>query len=232
MTFEEKSELGLAGERLVAAVYQRDKTLSVKLNTGKDALGNGWSGVSWHNDHGVLVTPDFDIKRRRGFLTGSLAELPDFVAEVKTKSVFACCENADCEVRTGIDVAAYFNYIEYNMTYPGGFFFDFVHIFAVKQIREDYSLDQDSTAGIYRADIKKLKKESIRQSQGVSNPGEMVYWSIESFQLTNTLHELSQAPDTSMLVKNLRKLAWLRLPEEKQVKIVAAYGDRMPWGCI
>jgi hypothetical protein len=205
MKFEEKSAFGLLGEQLAFTVLSRDEGKHVKFNTGPDLGVNGANGVSFYNKTGRLICPDLTVRVNRRVLTDKLARKKDLVIEVKTKSCFGYFEKAH-EVRTGIEIPVFNEYIKYEFEMDDDFDFWFVHVLSVWQIGGKIRGEHhDAVGGIYRASIRDLR----RMARMPAGKSQRVTWSLKDgpFTLLNTMRELRDTPDTRDLVLRLGRSA-------------------------
>ena len=170
-SFDEKTELGLHGEHIVIEILRCQEGLTVSLNTGP-GYKDGY-GMRFFAGDGSIVIPDI-----QGYRTKVWPRQP-FWVEVKTKTAFACYENADNELRTGIDKKRWLDYRMFLMTQgPVEFHFVFVHALSIVQLPGQRCTDvTPSIAGLYKQSLDKLDARKISGTDG------KFYWPLKHLEL-------------------------------------------------
>lgn len=201
MKFQEKTEFGLLGERIVMELLRNQKNLSVTLNTGP-GYQEGFGKRFHANDNtGSEVIPDIE-----GYRAGIWPRQP-FWVEVKTKSAFACFELADYELRTGIDQGKWLSYRWFHMTQgPVEFHFCFVHPLSVYQTAGGmFRPIEPSIAGIYKQSLQHMDADAIKGSDG------KFYWPLKSLKLWQT--------DEWLMENSYTRICWNRLVMDSKERI-------------
>lgn len=205
MEFEQKLAVGKAGEKLVHAFLLRDNGYGIISNTGPD-LETYKRGHRIANEKGEPALPDFTLRRNeRAFTPEQCRQFPQYKEiEVKTKATFHFFELGD-EMRTGMDLKAWNGYQLFHISYPGEFWFYFVHVFPLASLRDTIMLDPRPVNGIYRCTLDTLRR-TLRKGVGISLDS-MVYWPIRIFELVIPMGKLVEAPDTNSIALDVKDLA-------------------------
>jgi hypothetical protein len=193
MRFEQKTQFGLLGETLVADLIRFDEskrskneTHEVKINTGPGLLNS--YGIRYHSSDGTSeVVPDIEVVER-----AYLKPTKTLFMEVKTKTAFCAWHNGSIseptnwgdgswEIRTGIDVKAWWNYRwYYQKHYQNPLWLIFVHPLNLIQLRKRIGVVQPRISGIYRAELGQLI--DLAKHGAGKQYGNMIYWPIECLE--------------------------------------------------
>ena len=187
MRFEEKTEFGLHGEHVAMELLRNQEGLNVTLNTGPGYEAG--FGKRFHSSDGTEVIPDI-----QGYRAGVWPRQP-FWIEVKTKSAFACYENARNELRTGIDIKKWHAYRWFRMTQgPVEFHILFIHPLSVAQMASGlFRIIEPSIAGIYTQTLEYLDANAI------SGSDRKFYWPLTELKLWRSAAWLDKERSTKDL---------------------------------
>jgi hypothetical protein len=199
MRFEDKTEFGLLGEHLVVDVLRWQDNLEVKLNTGP-GFQDGF-GIRFHAGSESEVVPDIDGIRYSE--AGRFGTRTPFYVEVKTKSRFACYENAGDEIRTGINIAAWNHYKWFAFKHATTeFWMVFVHVLPVVQASKcKFQILNSGITGIYRCDLQQLANCVKNGSDG------KVYWPLAMLEHWRSASALLAESSTRTIWRQLEQNA-------------------------
>jgi hypothetical protein len=220
MRFELKTQFGLLGEHTVVDVLRWQADIEVRLNTGP-GFQQGF-GIRYHSTTGSEVIPDLEMIR---YSSDRWRKHEN--GEVKTKKAFAAWNTSgpdivwtpeSLEIRTGIDVRDWANYLWYAQKhYEEPLTLFFVHVLPIVQLRNHAYIEIEIPCGIYIAEISQLAN-LIRSAAGCRR-GSMVYWAINDLVLFRSTKALESHRSTAELWRQLVAMALQHLGQEKLTKL-------------